>query len=156
MKKLLIAVIALFTLCIAFANSTLTYAEGNETNEDSAVVQLSASKLSYYVVKLPVSVDVTDTMTMFDIYVKGDVDETKKVEVKEDKGTEENEVHYLVNNANPSIKYELTIENDDGLLGSLIQEDYNDDAKIGFTIYHDNLKAGDYSCELPLTIGITD
>lgn len=154
MKKILVFILALFTI---FPTSVF-YAdeETNETTEDSASIQLTASQLSYYVVKMPLTVDATSNMTTFDVYIKGDVDEAKQIEIKEDKGTLCTDVHYLVNNANPTIKYELSIENEDAIAGSIIQEDYTDEAKIGFTIYHDNLKAGDYTCSLPVTIKIVD
>lgn len=150
MKKLLaILMTAALILELPVAN-ILAEQELSEADSEGTV-ELVASKASSYSIKLPIQVDVSATSTTFKAYVKGDVDGSKKIVIAEDKSAGDN---YLKDEANlkPDVPLEITI--DKAMNGEDIQADYTSDG-ITFTVLHDPIDAGNFKCNLPLTITLT-
>lgn len=147
MKKILI----IFIVAIVCVSSTRIFAEEQEISNDNATIELIAEKTSTYTIKLPMYVDVSSQQTKIDIYVKGDVDDSKKIEVSENN----NETHYLINISNKDIKYELLVTGS-SIEGKDILAQYDDNSAITLTINHDEIAAGSYSCSLPILIKLID
>ena len=127
----------------------------DEENPTSGQVDLIATVGSSYYLLIPTNVDVTAASSTFDIKVKGDVDSGKKVIIVEDKGTEGNTINYLVDNADDDNKYALTSSVSGVINGADVPSEYGD-ALITFTLTHDTLAAGVYSCTFPIKISLGD
>lgn len=127
----------------------------DEKNPTTGQVDLVANVGSSYYLQIPTNVDVTNTSSTFDIKVKGDVDSAKKVVIVEDKGSDGQTVNYLVDGADENNKYALASSVSGTINGSAVLAEYGD-AKITFTLTHDALAAGAYTCAFPIKISLGD
>lgn len=120
------------------------------TSSESSI-QLEATIVSAYTLKFPKKVDVQQTSTTVDIFAKGDVDGSKKIVIEEkNQGS-----NVLKDSAELKEDTSLSISFAGGIDGDDIGSDY-DTAKDTMTIEHDQLKAGLWSCELPIVIKLED
>ena len=152
MKKILTT---LLTAAMIVATPAAIFADEDPQeleNPSTGTIKLIASKTSSYTVKLPKVVDVSDNEKVINIYAKGDVDASKKIMVVESS----DETHYLKDDAGKKTKKKLTVTAGNGILGSDVGEDYNNDKYTTLTITHDDIAAGSWTCNLPIVIRLDD
>lgn len=151
MKKIL-TVLMVTALMIGLPMSNVFADQELNEGDSEGTVELVALKASSYTVKLPVQVDVSELSTTFKALIKGDVDGSKKIVLAEDKTGGDN---YLKDEAELKPDILLNINIDKAMNGEDIFAEYTLDG-ITFTVTHDAIAAGNYRCDLPITITLTD
>ena len=150
MKKILTALLA--TALMISAPMCLFAEEAETPNPQTGQVDLIASKSSTYYLQIPKNVDVSESGKTFDILIKGDVDSAKQLAINEDKGEQGTTVNYLVDTADSNNKVAISTTVSDPVIGANITSAYL--AKITFTVTHDALSAGSYTCGMPIKISL--
>ena len=148
---LLLAVLAFFPLSIAAEDQDIT---------ESGSVKLYAMIESSYTVKLPKSVDITESGTTFDYYLKGDLDGSSKVVVSCPTTSVVKEYNdsgvTLGESGHPDVTVRLSNSNTTGFGYDVIGKEYDESAsskaKGTITIEHDGLSAGNWQGDLGITI----
>jgi len=149
MKKILMLMCVAMLLSVP--NNVFAETDEEVTGND-ATVSLIAAKASSYTVKLPKTVDVTDNTKTFDIFAKGDISADKQLVV-----TCQQTGLYLedvVPGSNKRMPISASISDGtftyDALAGDYTQR------KAVVTITHESLPAGNFHCDLPVTITLAE
>lgn len=153
MKKIL--TVLLTTLMVMAIPANVFAQEGDNVQEissTSATLELYAKKASSYTIKLPSKVDVSSTSTTVSISACGNVSGSEQIVIEENKGESGTTVNYLQDVTDLKDDKALTVSVDTAISGTDITADYNQKAVATMTITHDELDAGDYTCNLPITI----
>lgn len=151
MKKILTL---LFLTLLAFCLPVVIYAEeGNtEVTGNEGTVELYANIPSRYFVKLPARIDVSNTETAFDVFVRGDVAADQKLDISCAQSG-----HMLADTAGSGRTYALEVAVSNGtFVASQLSDEYQDQLKATFTVAHAALSAGKYSYHLPVLISLSD
>ena len=150
MKKILsVLFVSLLCLCMP---SAIFADEDEEISGDNATVTLIASKASAYTLRLPRTVDVSLNSKSFDVYAKGDIWADKKLDVTVSAG--DHKLSDVVSGGKADVAIDVNVANG-SFASNELSADYTN-RKATFTVTHADLAAGNYSCELPLTIALND
>lgn len=154
MKKILTVLLAAAMVIVSptcvfaaeLGENEQVFEASGETLNGEKNIELEATIVSSYVIKLPIKVDVSGESTNVDIFAKGDVDGDKTIQI-----SKKNDTNSLANTAKQKTAA-LTITFGSGISGKNVADDYCDDAKETMTIVHDALTAGSWSLQLPILI----
>ena len=120
-----------------------------DKNPTSGKIELFANLASSYTLLLPLKLDVSTSGATANIYAKGDVDGDKKIVIAEDGSN-----HALKDKANAKTDVGVTIAFGSGIAGDTVKTDYDNGVKETMTVTHSGIKAGEWSCELPIVISL--
>lgn len=143
MKKTTILLALVLTLLVP-ANIFADETDKEVTTDDTVV--LYASKASVYSVKLPIRIDVSENNVNFSIFAKGDIVANKQLKISSGNST-------VITDENGKGDVTVNIQKTNGVFDyDDLPAEYNDTAKVTFTLTHDTLAAGSYNGSLPITI----
>mgnify|MGYP003321999835 CR=1 FL=1 len=154
MKKILTALLAAAMLIVAPAANIFADEPTDQEiakGTDSATIKLYAALESSYTVKLPIKVSVQNTSTNIPIYAKGNVDGSKKIVVAEKTVSGG---HKLVDAAGKKTALALGVTGVE-FAGENLTDKYGDASNM--VVAHDAItEAGDWGCDLAITISLDD